>query len=218
MARIEAGAESAAIYNNCSGKHTGFLATAVHRGEATKGYIRLEHPVQQRILGTLEQICGLGLGPAPKGIDGCGIPVIGMPLGNIALAMARMADPAQLPDHRAAAATRIVSAMLAEPFMVAGSGRFSSRLMAALGGRAALKGGAEGVYVGILPTLGLGIAIKCDDGAPRAAEAAMAMVLIDLGIVTEAEQRTLADLLFPPVANRAGLTVGRVQRAAESPF
>jgi L-asparaginase II len=218
MARIEAGAESAAIYNNCSGKHTGFLATAVHRGEKTKGYIRLDHPVQQRILGTLEQICGLDLGPAPKGIDGCGIPVIGMPLGNIALAMARMADPAKLPEHRAAAAKRIVAAMIAEPFMVAGTGRFSSNLMGALGGRAALKGGAEGVYVAILPQHGLGIAIKCDDGAGRAAEVAMAMVLCHLGIVTDAEQKSLADILFPPILNRAGLEVGRVRRASESPF
>jgi L-asparaginase II len=218
MARIEAGEESASLYNNCSGKHSGFLATAVHKGEKTRGYIGLEHPVQQRILGTLEQICGLDLGTAPKGIDGCGIPVIGIPLGNVAMAMARMADPDRLPDHRAAAAKRIVAAMMAEPFMVAGTGRFGTQLMTALGGRAALKGGAEGVYIAMLPTLGLGVAIKCDDGAGRAAEAAMAMVLGQLGIVTAAEREKLADRLFPPIDNRAGLAVGRVQRASESPF
>jgi len=218
MARIDSGADRAALYNNCSGKHTGFLATAIHKGERTKGYIKLDHPVQQRILGTLEQICGLDLGTAPKGIDGCGIPVIGIPLGNIAMAMARMADPDRLPDRRAAAAKRIVDAMIAEPLMVSGSGRFSARLMTALKGRAALKGGAEGVYIAILPQHGLGIAIKCDDGAGRAAEAAMAMTLLHLGVIDEAEREKLTDILFPAIENRAGLDVGRVQRASESPF
>ncbi|MEX2202140.1 MAG: asparaginase [Dongiaceae bacterium] len=218
MALIAAAESNAAIYNNCSGKHTGFLSTAVHKGEKTKGYIGLDHPVQQRILGTLEQMTGLDLGRAPKGIDGCGIPVIGMPLGHTAMAMAKLADPDTLPDGRAAAARRIVAAMIAEPFMVGGSGRFGTRLMMALGNRVALKGGAEGFYVAILPQHGLGIAIKCDDGAGRAAEIAMAMTLCDLGVVTEAEQKELVDLLSPPVMNRAGLEVGRVRRAAESPF
>ena len=218
MARIDAGEDRASLYNNCSGKHTGFLTTAVHKGEKTGGYIRLEHPVQQRILGTLEQICGLDLGTAPKGIDGCGIPVIGIPLGNTAMAMARLADPARLPDHRAAAARRIVAAMIAEPFMVAGSNRFSTRLMSALGDRVALKGGAEGFYIAILPKHGLGIAVKCDDGAGRGAEAAMAMTLCHLGIISDDEQAKLSDMLFAPIENRAGLTVGRVQRAADAPF
>jgi L-asparaginase II len=218
MRRIAAGESGAAIYNNCSGKHTGFLATALHKGENTKGYIGLDHPVQQRILGTLEQMTGLDLGHAPRGIDGCGIPVIGMPLGHIAMAMAQLADPDALPDHRAAAARRIVAAMIAEPFMVGGSGRFGTRLMTALGNRAALKGGAEGFYVAILPQHGLGIAIKCDDGAGRAAEIAMGMTLCHLGVVSDDEQKVLADLLSPPVKNRAGLEVGRVRRAAESPF
>ncbi len=218
MTRIDGGDDRAALYNNCSGKHAGFLTTAVHKGEKTRSYIRPEHPVQQRILGALEQICGLELGAAPKGIDGCGIPVIGIPLGNTAMAMARLADPARLPDRRAAAARRIVAAMLAEPFMVAGSNRFSTRVMTALGDRVALKGGAEGVYVAILPKHGLGIAVKCDDGAARGAEAAMAMTLCHLGIVGEDEATKLADLLFPPIENRAGLVVGRVRRAAEAPF
>ncbi|MEX2298194.1 MAG: asparaginase, partial [Dongiaceae bacterium] len=170
LRRIVAGDEAAAIYNNCSGKHTGFLTTAMHKGEKTAGYIRYEHPVQQRILGMLEQMTGLDLGRAPRGIDGCGIPVIGIPLFHTAMAMARLADPAALPDHRAAAARRIVAAMVAEPFLVGGSGRFGTRLMTALGNRAALKGGAEGFYIAILPQHGLGIAIKCDDGAGRAAE------------------------------------------------
>ncbi|MGH7186653.1 MAG: asparaginase, partial [Pseudomonadota bacterium] len=123
-ALLKSGRKPTAIYNNCSGKHTGFLCTARHLGEPTRGYIRHEHPVQQRILGVLEQLTGLRLGDTPRGIDGCGIPVFGIPLGNMAMAMARLADPQDLPPARAAAARRILAAMAAEPFMVAGSDRF----------------------------------------------------------------------------------------------
>jgi L-asparaginase II len=96
-ALVRAGQQPDAAYNNCSGKHTGFLTTAVHLGLATKGYIRYEHPIQQRLLGILEQTCGLDLSEAPRGVDGCGIPTIAIPLGNTAMAMARLADPVELP-------------------------------------------------------------------------------------------------------------------------
>jgi L-asparaginase II len=215
---LRSGAKLTALYNNCSGKHTGFLATALHQGEPTRGYIRYEHPVQQRILGVLEQMCGLDLGGAARGIDGCGIPVIAIPLGNMALGMARLADPADLPAARAAAARRIVAAMTAEPFMVAGSRRFCTVVMAALGAKAAIKTGAEGVYCAALPELGLGVAIKVDDGAGRAAEVAMGEVLLHLGVIDEQMRRRLADCLSPPILNRAGLETGRVRPASESPF
>jgi len=215
---VRSGAPLTALYNNCSGKHTGFLATAVHLGEPTKGYIRPEHPVQQRILGVLEQVCGLDLGAAPRGVDGCGIPVIGIPLGNIALGMARLADPADLPAARAAAARRVVAAMAAEPFMVGGTARFGTTMMQALGGKTVLKTGAEGVYCAALPEQGLGVAIKVDDGAGRAAEVAMGAVLVHLGVIDEDQRRQLADTLTPPIPNRAGLETGRIRPAAESPF
>ena len=215
---ICSGAPLTALYNNCSGKHTGFLATAVHLGEPPRGYIRYEHPVQQRILGVLEQICGLDLGGSPRGVDGCGIPVIGIPLGNIALGMARLADPGDLPPSRAAAARRITAAMAAEPFMVAGTGRFCTVVMQALGGKAVIKTGAEGVYCAALPDQGLGVALKVDDGAGRAAEVAMGAILVHLGVLDEDVRRQLADTLTPPVPNRAGLETGRIRPAAESPF
>ena len=215
---IRNGVALTGIYNNCSGKHTGFLTTARHLGEPTRGYIRYEHPVQQRILGVLEQMCGLDLGRAPRGVDGCGIPVIGIPLGNIALGMARLADPDDLPEARAAAAKRIVAAMAAEPFMVAGTGRFCTVVMQALGGRAVLKTGAEGVYCAALPELGLGVALKVDDGAGRAAEVAMGAVLVELGIIDDALRARLADTLAPAVLNRAGLETGRIRMATGSPF
>jgi L-asparaginase II len=217
-ALLRSGRQPDATYNNCSGKHTGFLTTARHLGEPTKDYIRFEHPVQQRILGTLEQMTGLRLGDAPRGIDGCGIPVIGVPLGNLALAMARLADPGDLPPARATAARRILAAMAAEPFLVAGSGRFCTEVMEVVGAKVVLKTGAEGVYAAALPTLGLGVTLKVDDGAGRAAEAAMGQVLRHLKLLTADEEQALAEALTAPVRNRVGLETGRVRPAADSPF
>lgn len=218
IALLRSGGEATAAYNNCSGKHTGFLTLAKHMGVETSGYIKYEHPVQQRILGLLESMCGLDLGDAPRGIDGCGIPVIGIPLGNIALGMARMADPSSQPEARQAACKRILDAMAAEPFMVAGSTRFCTRIMEATGGRALVKTGAEGVYCGAIPELGLGFALKVDDGATRAAEVATGQILRKLGIISDTHATSLAELIEPPLFNRAGTKVGQVRAAKDMPF
>lgn len=210
-ALLVAGKNPDAAYNNCSGKHAGFLTTARHLREPTAGYIRFEHPVQQRILGLLEQICGLPLAQAPQGVDGCGIPVIGIPLGNMAMAMARLADPDKhLPPTRAAAARRVLAAMAAHPFLVAGSGRFCTDVMRVTGRKAVIKTGAEGVYCAALPTLGLGIALKIDDGAGRAAEVTMGHLLRELKLLTDDESIALNETLAPSVLNRAGRRTGQV--------
>jgi len=215
---VRSGTRPSALYNNCSGKHAGFLCTARHLGEATRGYINLEHPVQQRIVGVLEQICGTDLSKAGRGIDGCGIPVIAIPLGNMAMGMARLVDTGGLPQARVAAAKRIVAAMAEEPFLVAGTDRFCTQIMNVVGQKVVLKTGAEGVYVAALRDLGLGVALKVDDGAGRAAETAMGQVLRHLGVIAADEARKLADILTPPVRNRVGRETGRVKPAADSPF
>ncbi|TXH33765.1 MAG: asparaginase [Rhodospirillaceae bacterium] len=205
-------------HNNCSGKHSGFLTTAVHLGEPTRNYIQYEHPVQQRLLGVLEQMSGCALGAVPRGIDGCGIPVIAMPLGNTALAMARLADPSGLPEKRAKAAGRILNAMMEDPFMVAGSDRFCTTVMHATGKKAAIKVGAEGVYSGALPELGLGICLKVEDGTGRAAEVVMGQVLKHLKVIDEATEMKLRDVLTPTVKNWAGTPTGQIRPAADCPF
>lgn len=204
-----AGERPTALHNNCSGKHAGFLSVAVHKGEPTKGYVRLDHPVQQRILHVLGELTDFDPGPAPKGVDGCGIPVIGVPLGKLALAFARMARPDALPAARGAAIDRIRRAMAAEPFMVAGSGRFCTRIMQTLGERAVVKTGAEGVYIAMLPGKGFGIALKISDGGTRAAEVAMAALLKRCGVFDP----SLDDTLQVAVRNRAGVEVGSVRPA-----
>ena len=124
--------------------------------------------------------------------------------------MANMAEPSRLSNKHAEAAGRIRAAISAEPFMMAGTGRFCTRINAALPGVAQIKTGAEGVFCGMLPTLGLGVAIKMWDGAARAAEVAMATLLGHLGVLP-ADQRE--EIIHPPVKNVVGLLVGEMRPA-----
>lgn len=212
-ALFEAHGEPARVHNNCSGKHAGMLTTARHLGEPVTGYAALSHPVQQRVLGTFEAMCGLDLSDAPRGIDGCSLPVWGMPLGNLALGMARFADPADQPEARQQACARLRKAMAAEPFMVHGSDTFVTDCMAACGEAVLVKGGAEGVFTAALPALGLGVAVKIEDGAARASETAMANILAGLGVFDERATATLARWLAQPLSNWAGMDIGTVRAA-----
>ena len=119
-----------------------------------------------------------------------------------------------LPPVRAAACRRIAGAMRAYPFMVAGTGRFCTGVMELAHGKIAIKTGAEGVYVGAIPAKGLGIALKIDDGAGRAAEVAMAALLSRHAGLDEAERGALAAHQRPPIKNVAGRTVGEIMPGA----
>jgi L-asparaginase II len=207
---LRAGKTATAAYNNCSGKHCGFLTTAVQYGEPTRGYIKYDHPVQRRLREVMSDLCGLDANAFPYGTDGCGIPTLATPLKSLARAMASMADPSRLSNKHAEAASRIRAAMNAEPFMMAGTGAFGTRINAALPGVAEVKGGAEGVFCGMLPGLGLGVALKMWDGAGRASEIAMATLLNHLGVLP-ADQRD--EILHPPVRNVVGLLVGEMRPA-----
>jgi L-asparaginase II len=95
--------------------------------------------------------------------------------------------------------------------MVAGTGRFDTRLMEVLGPRAFVKTGAEGVYCGALPELGLGIAIKSDDGAGRSAEVIMASVINRFLPMEGAAADLVAALASPVLKNWNGIEVGRLR-------
>lgn len=205
-----AGAAPTPAFNNCSGKHSGFLTTAVTYGEPTRGYIGYDHPVQRRLRDVMTELCGADAHGFAYGTDGCGIPTLATPLKRLAQAMATMAEPSRLSSKRAEAANRIRAAISAEPFMVAGTGRFCTRVNAALPDVAQVKTGAEGVFCGMLPGLGIGIALKMWDGAGRAAEVAMATLLAHLGVLPPSQRD---ELLHPPVRNVVGLLVGEMRPA-----
>ena len=166
-----------AICNNCSGKHTGFLCTAAHLGINPTGYTERGHPVQEAVRQTMQSVTGVAHDSAPCGFDGCSIPTYAVPLHALANGFARMATGIGLTPGRAKAAQRLMMASMENPFLVAGSGRFCTDVMTAAAGTVYVKTGAEGVFCAALPTLGLGVALKCDDGSTRGAEAIMAGVL-----------------------------------------
>lgn len=197
------------LHNNCSGKHSGFLTLNKHIGGGSE-YIELDHPVQKAVREAFEDMAGAV--STGWGIDGCSAPNFTCAVGDLARAMAKMANPDSLSQARSKAAKRLVQAMIDHPLLVAGKGRACSALMAASGGKAAVKTGAEGVFVAILPTRGIGIALKIEDGSTRASEAAIAALLVRLG-VANADDPRVGQYLFRPENNRRGIKVGEISVA-----
>ena len=216
-ALMSAGGAPNQMHNNCSGKHLAMLTTARHLGEPVAGYVRADHPVQKRVAAVIGALSGVDMSRAALAVDGCGIPTIALPLGGLATAMARFAAPHGLEPARATAVRRAHSAIAARPEMIAGTGRFCSAVIAESGGHILVKTGAEGVFCAALPERGLGIAVKIDDGAGRAAEVAMAGVLREIGAIDDALAARLADYLVAPLTNHAGLRVGEVRPATGWP-
>ncbi len=206
---VIAGLKPTRIHNNCSGKHTGFLSVARHWNVATKGYQRIDHPVQQAVGKTLAELSGES--EMPWGADGCTAPNFALPLSSLARALALMAAPDSLPDMRQRAVRRIVEAMQKHPELVGGTGRSDTILMRAAQRPLVTKAGAEGFYAAIVPDLGLGVALKIDDGASRAAETAMATILHKMGLLRD--DRAAMELVRAPILNTRDETVGE-RRAA----
>ena len=196
------------IHNNCSGKHTGMLTTARFLEEETHGYIEREHPSQQRWMDVLGEMADLDMHRLPWSRDGCGIPVIAMPLKSIATAFARIAVPDDLSAARGSAIDRITAAIAANPFMVAGSGRLCTEIMELTGRRVIVKTGADGVYTAALMDKNLGVALKIDDGKSEAAQVAILAVLTKLDSLHVAELEALAQRCRMPITNTRGVLTG----------
>ncbi|THK39607.1 asparaginase [Ensifer sp. MPMI2T] len=166
-----------ALHNNCSGKHAGFVCACCHSGTEVRGYIGYDHPIQQEIRGVMESLTGAILARDNCGVDGCSIPTYAVPLKGLAHGFAKMATGAGLAAERARASQRLIEACMAEPFYVAGTKRACTRMMKTAPGRIFAKTGAEGVFCAAIPEKGIGIALKCEDGTTRAAEAMVAATL-----------------------------------------
>lgn len=210
-AMVAAGTPLSALHNNCSGKHAGFICLAVHEEKDTKGYVKPEHPVMREVSAALGEMTGQDLDTAPRGVDGCSIPTYGIPLRNLARGFARFGTGQGLSPERARAAKRIRAAVAAHSFMVAGTSRFDTLVMEALRERAFIKTGAEGVYCAALPEKGLGVAIKIDDGAGRASEAAMAAVIARFLDLDDRETAVVSPHLDSAVSNWNGIETGRLR-------
>ena len=185
------GEEPHPIHSNCSGKHAGMLAVCVHEGYETVTYRDPGHPLQRSILGLIAQVCGLREDEVLVAGDNCGVPAFALPLRSFATGLARVATGEELSDELAGAALRIGDAMRAHPFMVAGTGRFDTRLMERT--ELLVKGGAEAVLAAGSPE-GWGLALKISDGSERAVRPAALAALEGRGVEVEDEDYTLRGL------------------------
>ncbi|MBN9671190.1 asparaginase [Roseibium aggregatum] len=199
------------LHNNCSGKHAGFLGLAKVMGVETRGYIEPEHPVQREVRSVMAQLTGDSLSEDVCGIDGCSIPTYASPLKSFARAFAAFGTGEGLEPLRADSARQLYDACINEPYMVAGADRFCTKVMEGFRGRVFVKTGAEGVFCASLPELGYGVALKCDDGATRAAEVMMAAVLEALLDLSDDEAALLDGLVNPPVLTRRGAQAGHIK-------
>ncbi|MHA6685133.1 asparaginase [Mesorhizobium sp. A556] len=209
-----AGGLPSALHNNCSGKHSGFLCTCAHAGIDHRGYVKAGHALQEMVRGAMETVTGAAHDEAHRGTDGCSIPTYAVPLRDFARGFARMTTGNGLGPQRAKAAKRLMSACMAEPFLVSGTDRADVALMEAAPGRIFVKTGAEGVYCAALPELGLGIALKCDDGASRAAEIMIAAVLAKLLSKDDAVAAKLGGQANPVLKNWNGISVASLRPTA----
>lgn len=220
------GEEPGRIHNNCSGKHTGMLALAQHLGLPLDDYLEPESELQRLIRANVADVVGLREDQIAIGVDGCGVPVFGLPVHNMAYAFARLADPAYMPAGKEEAGRRFRDAMRQHPYLVAGKKRICTELMTLPGARLVAKSGAEGVYcVGVLaetaaasPVLrelgvtgAIGIAVKAEDGHKDVRHLVLIEVMRQLGLLTEEDLAAVARYQSIPVKNWAGRLVGEMR-------
>jgi L-asparaginase II len=204
---IRAGDAPCQIHNNCSGKHTGFLMMTQGL-KAGPEYVDPDHPLQQAILTVTNEVTGEA--SPGYGIDGCSAPNHACSVHGLARAMGAFATATDTGDARQRAMHRLTQAMYAHPDLVAGETRACTELMRAVHVPVALKTGAEAVYTAILPTLGLGIAVKIADGGFRASEAFITGLLAHLGVL-DANHPAALKRLGGPTHNWRGMETGMVQ-------
>lgn len=211
---IRANQKPGQVHNYCSGKHTGFLTFNKHINGGSE-YIEADHPVQLAIRETFEDLTGHdSMGHA---IDGCSAPNFATTISGLARAMAYFAGAKDHGSLRQRSAVRLVEAMTTHPELVAGENNGTTDLIRASDGRVAIKSGAEGVYVAILPDLRLGVALKIVDGANRASQCAMAAILVSLGAL-QVNHPLVQKYLTPVQRNRRGIDTGFIRPAAGFPI
>jgi L-asparaginase II len=208
---LASGQQGCRIHHNCSGKHAGFLTTALHLKLPLENYHVIDHPLQQLSLDILSDLAGVDLKKYPMGIDGCGLPAPTMPLQRLGYAMARFANPEELSDTRAKAIYQLHTAIKNEPIYIAGHGTMVSELNEATQGRVLAKTGAEGVITAALPEKGLGIALKITDGSNRARSVGLLTILDHLGFLSAEEKNQLKVHIAPTIENSRGITVGDIR-------
>ncbi|HKR08554.1 MAG TPA: asparaginase [Gemmatimonadaceae bacterium] len=203
----EAGGRPTRIHNNCSGKHSAMLALARKKGWPTRGYERRDHNVQRTILHEISLWTDVPCGKIVQAVDGCGVVVFGMTLERMARAYSRFAVAAERGEEYP---KRVIAAMSKHPFLVGGTDRFDTALIAETKGRVISKVGAEGVHCALIPARGIGIALKVEDGAQRAQVPALLRLLQEMEELPDPLPPRLHEWMHKPVKNTRGECVGEV--------
>ena len=187
-AAIRAGGVKTALQMNCSGKHSGMLATCVHNGWDLESYLHVDHPLQQRITEMVPQLAGEEA--SFIGVDGCGAPAHALSLTGLARAFRSVALAPS-----SSAAGQVATAIRQHPEMLGGPTRDITLLIQGVPGLMG-KDGAEGVFAIALPD-GRAIALKISDGANRARPPVMMFALQALGVdVSAVDPRAFDSVIF----------------------
>jgi L-asparaginase II len=197
----------ARIWDGCSGNHAGLLVASARRGWDLETYRARSHPVQRRVLRAV--VAATDVERPRIGVDGCGIPVHGVPLRAMATMFARLGSPDRL-GRLGSAADRVVRGMLAAPHLMGGTRRLDTDVTVAGAGRVLAKEGAEGLVCATSFLHGFGIALKVTDGNWRRLAPAFVKVLRDLDVLPEPANDGLAHHERPPVLG-GEQTQGRVE-------
>jgi L-asparaginase II len=206
------------IYNNCSGKHAGMLALAVAEGWPVEDYVSFDHPVQRACVSAVAEVCGVDERAMPLGVDGCSAANPAVPLSAMARGFSRFARArgTGAADVRERALARIREAMITEPRLVAGEGRFCTEVLTAGAGLVITKTGAEGVQCLGFPRSGEGVAVKVLDGSRRAVGPAVLAFLHEGGLLPDSALAALERWAHPSIKNHRGLVVGELVATPES--
>lgn len=206
---VRAGYHWGCIEDNCSGKHSGMIGAAKAWGGDPARYAEPGERIQRENLANVSLFTGVAEGDIGTGTDGCAVPSFAVGVRAMALSMARITSPdSSLPDSKAAAARRMVELATRHPEMIAGENRFDTVVMRLAAGALLSKEGAEGVQIIGVAGRRIGIAIKIEDGRPRAQQAVAAVLLKEYGLL---DHPSLSAFGPQPVLSREGDPVGRLE-------
>lgn len=194
-----------AANNPCSGKHSSMIAYGLMNNYDLKNYIREDHVIQKHMLKTVCEMTSLKEKVIDVAIDGCGVPVFGLPIYNMALAYSRLINSKD--EHM----KKVVEAMTNFPFYVAGTDRLDTILMEETSGKILAKLGAESVYCMGIIDQGIGIALKIEDGNYRPLDAIIPKLLLKHKFINSKEYDKINSRLTLDIKNNRKEIVGRIK-------
>lgn len=190
------------IYHPCSGKHSGMLMTALMYKEPLDNYPDRDHPVQQRILSLLSEVCEIPKEEIEIGLDGCGVPVHAMPLNNFAKGFGKLAAPGDSPY--ATIYKKVAKSLKENPFMIGGTGRICTVLSEATDGNLVIKDGADGYLAMAVLDKQWGVTFKINEGGFGLFNIIVVELVKQLGLLNEEQEKKLIDILDYEVRNDQG--------------